>query len=39
VRAMRGACIALIATKDAGFARDARWPACPAAVVAFAARF
>jgi hypothetical protein len=39
VLAMRGACVALIGLGDKTFADDAHWPACPADVAAFAARF
>lgn len=36
---MRAKCAALIAAVDADFAADAKWPACPDAVRALAARF
>ena len=39
VQAMRGAAQTLAADAEADFAADARWPACPAEVVALAASF
>ena len=39
VQSMRAACAALIAGGDPSFADDARWPTCPAAAAALAARF
>jgi len=39
VQAMRAACATLIASSDESFADDMRWPACPSAAAALAARF
>jgi hypothetical protein len=36
---MRTACGALIASADADYAVEAKWPVCPAAVLALVARF
>ena len=39
VQAMRAACARLVASSADDFGQDALWPACPADVAAFAARF